>query len=103
VITAETITDEQIRDIRRNALVTSPRFVDEDRVIRAATNALGESRWFAGVDCRIPHGHEARYVREAWARCAEILNAQESRRCPKCGALCDHAAWDGIHCPWCRS
>lgn len=70
------IDDDQIRELRTTAIAAAPRFLDDDQIIRVTTWALGESRWYEGVDCRIPHGLEAAYTRTARARCAEILNAR---------------------------
>lgn len=75
-LTAETITDEQIRELRAELVDVSPRFNDEVWNIRSATHALGFSVWFEGIDCRIPLGMEATYIRRARARCAEIINAR---------------------------
>jgi hypothetical protein len=88
MITADTITDEQLRE---------------------AWDWLTESLTACEVASRAAAGKQTRFLTPehlAWcrARCAEILNARiESRRCAKCGALCDHATWDGTNCPWCRN
>lgn len=82
--TAETITEEAARSIRDQALANLRDHglrVSCD-VIRVATHALGESRYFEGVDCRMPHGMEAQYIREARARCAEILNERAKAGVP---------------------
>jgi hypothetical protein len=80
MLTADTITDEQIRELRDNAAKTSgaERISNPNAmIIRDSCWALGDSCWFAGIDCRIPHGLEAVYGRDARARCAEILNARD--------------------------
>lgn len=81
-ITADTVTDEQIRELRNTAAKTSN---DEQisnpqmMIIRDTCWALGESCWFASVDCRIPHGVEGVYGRDARARCADILNYRAAK------------------------
>lgn len=80
-VTADTITDEQIREIQTQALANWAvhRLNPSATVIRDTCWALGDSCVIAGIDCRMPHGLEAVYGRDARARCAAIINAREAR------------------------
>ncbi len=73
MLTADTITDEQIREL---ATMEWSSHAETCNNIRAAAHALGHSGIFDGVDCRMSHGNEAMHIREGRARCAEILNAR---------------------------
>ena len=64
MITDETITDEQIRELRVEA-VTAWNF----EIHRACKTALGERFWWGEVPSEAAR-------RRARARCAEILNAR---------------------------
>lgn len=87
MITADTITDEQIRELRMASVAEADKTTG-----RLCNDALNEGR-FPRLKA------EARVAR---IRLAEILNARiAARRCPRCQSLCDHATWDGINCPWC--
>lgn len=72
-LTADTITDEQIRELSTREWATHAETCNN---LRATANALGHSGIFDGVDCRMSHGNEAMHIRAARARCAEILNAR---------------------------
>lgn len=76
MLTADTITDEQIREL---STVEWASHSETCKNIRAAAHALGHSGNFDGVDCRMSHGNEARCIREGRARCAEILNARSAQ------------------------
>lgn len=65
MLTADTITDEQIRELRRLVVgdsATTSRQADE----------LCHLVWVALDDGKLPH----RTIRDARGRCAEILNAR---------------------------
>jgi hypothetical protein len=82
VITADTITDEQIEALRSLAVENKQAYNlhASSTVIRFATHALGESKWVSGVDCRIPYGMDRSYIDEGRARCAEVLNTRNARQ-----------------------
>ncbi len=57
-----------------------------------------------------PPGHTVRRLSASGTYATEMFGSYETedaakavidRRCPMCESLCDHAAWDGVHCPWC--
>jgi len=73
VITADTITDEQIREL---ATVAWSSHAETCNNLRSIAHALGHS----GIDCRMSHGNEAMHTRDARARCAEILNARATSK-----------------------
>ena len=73
MITADTITAEQIRELSN---VTWATHAETCNNLRSIAHALGHSGIFDGVDCRMSLGNEAAPVRDARARCAEILNAR---------------------------
>jgi hypothetical protein len=70
-LTAATITDEQIRDLRDSA-----RGVDWD-TYRLADTALADVQALVGQPSMLPNSPMAAWVREIRARCAEILNARK--------------------------
>jgi hypothetical protein len=72
------ITDDQIREFLAEVLARSPRFNDDWWLIRDCEIALGTNGWRHGVDCRIPHGLEAKYIRDARARITKTL-AKETK------------------------
>lgn len=65
MLTADTITAEQIREVRRMV-------VDDPLLSSAHTDEICHVCWIALDDGRLPH----RIIKEARARCAEILNAR---------------------------
>ena len=77
MITADTITDEQIREL---ATVAWSSHAETCNNLRSIAHALGHSGIFDGVDCRMSHGNEAMHTRDARARCAEILNARATSK-----------------------
>lgn len=84
MLTADTITDEQIRELFDELVHHSAPISRSSRHIfdiKFAANALGIGAIVEGVDCRMPHGLHAEFARRGRARCAEILNARakESR------------------------
>lgn len=96
-LTADNITDEQITELLR---------LGEDNEAEAALRALRKPRrFFNGLGVGDEHmARQAEDQRKARAWCASILNVRiAERRCRDCGALCDHATWDGLNCPWCHN
>ena len=88
-VTAETITDEQIR-----AMQSSPADYDQPRLSFSLAYIC---------EVALVGNH---YRKEARMICARHWNARHAlhaRRCNECGALCDHSTWDGVSCPWCRN
>ena len=79
MITAATITDEQIRELRH--IILSGRRTDDDRALAGVcSDALpGSERWMPIADWgeTRPVGHADRM--DARARCAEILNARAKK------------------------
>ena len=76
-LTADTITIEQIHELLVELThLPNPRSSRAIHDTKSAANALGYTAIVEGVDCRMPHGMEAEFVRRARARCAEILNAR---------------------------
>ena len=88
MITAETITHEQIGAVWRLAFAPAQGVHGNPDLAHASKVALNAHGDFTTTE-----------QQAARAQCAAILN----RRCSACGALCDHAAWNGIDCPWCPS
>lgn len=96
-LTSETITDAQLVELLR---------LGEDSEAEAALRALREPRrFFNGLGVGDEHmARQAEDRRKARAWCASLLNVRiVERRCRECGALCDHASWDGLNCPWCHN
>lgn len=109
MLTTSTITDEQIRELKRREVERAKSGIGGELLEVCVENILlcdqalgiawGPDTEIERVWARITYGAT---VDRARARCAEILNARiAARRCFRCGALCDHEAWDGINCPWC--
>lgn len=71
MLTADTITDEQIRELRQRALYAKP-FCDS-YVVDDCDSALGLAPTRYRRDASKP---DAAAIRRARARCAEILNAR---------------------------
>lgn len=97
MITADTITDEQIGQLLR---------LGEDGEADAALRALrNPRRFFNGLGVGDSHmADQAERQRKARAQCARLLNARiAERRCRECMSACDHSTWDGLNCPWCRN
>ncbi len=76
MLTADTITDEQIRELLEMVVGASPRFIDNDRIVKIACLALGKFGWHHGVDCRVAPGHERATMDMARASCAKLLNTR---------------------------
>jgi hypothetical protein len=72
VITADTITDEQIRELRDAAVSTG-----DGNTVRMAVLALGSSGYYEGWDCRVATGHERMSIDMGRAYCAHKLNAPQ--------------------------
>lgn len=114
-VTADSITDEQIREWESDVCEHGTN-TEKREAVDLATVALGpvaRAADFAAFSVVLegPGREEMardanRKRRAARARCADIWNARhaiEKRRCNECGALCDHSTWDGVNCPWCRN
>jgi hypothetical protein len=87
MLTGDTITDEQIRELQAEAekivcgsspyhLVFPKRERPGVELLFAATYALGEDRWIAGYRIDVAPGHERVYRDEGRRYCAEILNTR---------------------------
>lgn len=90
MITADTITDEQLvalqceaeNIVRRSSnyeLIFPMRDRSGVELLFASTFALGEDRYIAGYRVHAPHGHEKEYRDEGRRYCAEILNARGAK------------------------
>jgi hypothetical protein len=85
MLTAETITDEQIRELRREMAEeriyerwpdgTGAMMLVTDLALQSGRDDDPARRWTAERDRRLP---TPAAVRNARARCAEILNAREA-------------------------
>ena len=79
MLTAETITDAQIRELLDHTCANVDAYSHSAAAdaIKSAANALGYSQVIIeGFDVRMPYGMEAEYQRRTRARCAEILNTR---------------------------
>jgi hypothetical protein len=75
MLTGETITDEQIRELRDSR-------PDDTFVALLTAHALGDMsdrRWPGAVDIGVPSHHDVSHIATCRARCAEILNARSGK------------------------
>jgi hypothetical protein len=101
-VTAETITDEQLRELQREAikkiagsspyhLVLPLRERPGVELLYASTYALGENDvWYVGYTVAVPAGApKANYIAEGKRYCAELLNLRCCERDHNLDGNCD--------------